>query len=134
MEEARALSKRTLHYNSKIPVDSKDFPYLIGAWKDIEEALAHWIPNQTINLPIETGQDCTVSITETESAESKTVSESGKAHNPATKKYKIFYESDGENEFDNLEMDFDHFCDGDEPGENDVLYFVLNENYHVENF
>jgi hypothetical protein len=117
--------------NSKIPVDSKDFPYFIGAWKDIEEALAHWIPHQTINLPIETGQDCTMSITETES---KTVSEFGKAHKPATKKYRISYESDGENEFDNLDMDFDNFCDGDEPGENDVLYFVLNENYHVENF
>ena len=122
--------------NCKISVEQEDFPVVFAALKDIEEALAPWIPqdpHQTgNNPPIENVPDCMISVSETGE---KIVSPPRKRFKP-TKKYKRTddSDSDGCSEFDNLWIDEDNFSGGDGPSEGDVLYFVLQENYEAQDF
>ena len=85
------------------------------------------------NPPIESVPDCMFSVSKTGE---KIVSSPKKRFEPTKKRYKKTseYDSDVDNEFDDLDMDFDSFCGGDGPYEDDVLYFVLKENYHVKDF
>ena len=123
--------------NCKISVEQEDFPVVFAALKDIEEALAPWIPqdpHQTgNNPPIENVPDCMISVSETGEM---IVSPPRKRFKPTKKKYKRTddSDSDGCSEFDNLWIDEDNFSGGDRPSEGDVLYFVLEENYQAQDF